>query len=226
MLEEDIRCVLFDLDGTLADTAPDLADALNRTRIDEGLDALPLERLRPLISQGVRGLLRVSHGLHPQDEGYESLFKRVLQHYAQRLCVQTRLFDGIPELLDHLEAHSIRWGIVTNKHSRFTQPLVSALGLNVRAASVVSGDTTPRAKPAPDPLLLAAQQCGIAPGQCIYLGDDERDIVAAKAAGMRSMAVRWGYLGEDKPIEAWGADFLINHPAEVLEYLGPQRRMN
>ncbi|MFT3736713.1 MAG: HAD-IA family hydrolase [Rhodocyclaceae bacterium] len=216
-----IRCVLFDLDGTLADTAPDLAGALNQTRIDDGLPALPLNQLRPLISQGVRGLLHASYGLHPQDEGYGPLFQRVLQHYSQNLCVQTRLFDGMPELLRHLETQAIPWGIVTNKHSRYTQPLVAALGLAERATSVVSGDTTPYAKPAPDPLLLAARECGVSPAECIYLGDDERDIIAAHAAGMTSMAVRWGYLGLDKPVTEWGAHHLIDHPAEVLDYLPP-----
>jgi N-acetyl-D-muramate 6-phosphate phosphatase len=216
-----VRCILFDLDGTLADTAPDLGGALNRVRIEDGLPPLPLAMLRPLISQGVRGLLRAGYGISPETPAYEPLSARVLRHYSDNICVGTRLFDGMAELLATLEGRQISWGIVTNKHSRYTQPLVRAMQLDTRAACVVSGDTTPKAKPAPEPLLHAAGECGVAPDECLYLGDDERDIIAARAAGMRSIAVRWGYLGEDKPIDAWGADLLIDHPLELLDYLDP-----
>ncbi|MDB5801968.1 MAG: gph [Rhodocyclales bacterium] len=219
LVGQHIRCVLFDLDGTLADTAPDLGSALNRTRIEDGLDALPLAQLRPVTSQGVRGLLREGYGLSPDHPRYPELAERVLRHYTENICVGTALFAGMEPLLQQLEAASIKWGIVTNKHARFTTPLVAALGLAQRASCVVSGDTTARPKPAPDPLLHAAAEVGVAPAQCVYLGDDERDIVAARAAGMLSVAVRWGYISSDKPIEAWGADRIIDQPLEVLDYI-------
>jgi N-acetyl-D-muramate 6-phosphate phosphatase len=219
MPENNIRCVLFDLDGTLADTAPDLAGALNRTRVEDGLPPLPLAQLRPVTSQGVRGLLRVGYGIAPDDARYAALADRVLQHYTQNICVETRLFDGMENLLAELKTRGLSWGIVTNKHTRFTTPLVAAMQLDRRAASVVSGDTTPKAKPAPEPLLYAATQCMVTPAQCVYLGDDERDIVAAHAAGMKSFAVRWGYIGEDKPIEKWNSNHIIDHPLDLLDYL-------
>lgn len=218
-MSSPIRCVLFDLDGTLADTAPDLGGALNRVRVEDALPALPLAQLRPVTSQGVRGLLRAGYDIQPGDERYAALADRVLLHYAQRICVDTSLFDGMEQLLDQLNANGIKWGIVTNKHTRFTTPLVTALGLVPRASSVVSGDTTPKAKPAPEPLLYAAAESGVAADECIYLGDDERDIIAANAAGMTSFAVRWGYLGTDKPIEDWGADHIINEPSDLMDYL-------
>jgi phosphoglycolate phosphatase len=217
-LYSHIRCVLFDLDGTLADTAPDLGAALNQTRVEDGLSAVPLSQLRPVTSQGVRGLLREGYGIHPDDARYAALFERVLAHYAANICKHTALFTDIEELLARLDANDIKWGVVTNKHSRFTTPLMTALELTHRAATVVSGDTTPKTKPAPEPLLHAAAEAGFTPAQCIYLGDDERDIIAARAAGMPSFAVRWGYLGTDKPIEDWGADHIIDQPLELVDY--------
>ncbi|HEX5125706.1 MAG TPA: HAD-IA family hydrolase, partial [Rhodocyclaceae bacterium] len=210
---------LFDLDGTLADTALDLAAALNQLRIEEGLPALSVAALRPYISQGVRGLLQAGMSMstdHPQQEEFA---ERVLVHYANNICVHTTLFPGISALLNTLEQRGIAWGIVTNKRSRFTTPLVAALGLTQRAASVVSGDTAARPKPAPDPLLHACEETGIAPAACLYAGDDRRDIIAGRTAGMRTLATAWGYLGVDDPIENWGADHIINEPAEVLAYL-------
>jgi N-acetyl-D-muramate 6-phosphate phosphatase len=216
-----IRCVLFDLDGTLADTAPDLGAALNHARAEDGLSALPLAQLRPVTSQGVRGLLREGYGIHPDNERYAALANRVLVHYTANICVASALFSGMEELLARLDAKGIKWGIVTNKHARFTMPLVAALGLTQRTSSIVSGDTAARAKPAPDPLLHAAAESGFAPTQCVYLGDDERDIIAANAAGMPSFAVRWGYIGTDKPIEDWGADHIIDQPLDLMDYLSP-----
>jgi 2-phosphoglycolate phosphatase len=214
-----IRCVLFDLDGTLVDTAPDLGAALNRTRIEDGLPALPLAQLRPVTSQGVRGLLREGYGIQPDNARYAALADRVLAHYAANICVHSALFAEMKELLARLDTNGIKWGVVTNKHTRFTTPLVAALGLTPRASSIVCGDTTARAKPAPEPLLHAAAESGLTPAQCVYLGDDERDIVAAKAAGMPSFAVRWGYIGTDKPIEAWGADHIIDQPLDLMDYI-------
>jgi N-acetyl-D-muramate 6-phosphate phosphatase len=216
-----IRCVLFDLDGTLVDTAPDLGAALNRTRVEDGLAALPLAQLRPVTSQGVRGLLREGYGIHSDNERYAALANRVLAHYTANICVGSALFPDMEALLARLNASSIKWGIVTNKHARFTTPLVAALGLTQRASSIVCGDTTLKAKPAPEPLLHAAAESGVRPEQCIYLGDDERDIIAARAAGMPSFAVRWGYIGTDKPIEDWGADHIIDHPLDLMDYLSP-----
>jgi len=212
--------VLFDLDGTLADTAPDLAAAINRLRNDHGLETIPLEQLRPHVSSGARGMLRAAFGLTPADEGYSDMAQRFLAHYAEHLCVDTRLFDGMPALLDALDGAGIPWGIVTNKQSRFTLPLVTALGLEKRACCIVSGDSAARPKPAPDPLLLGCSQAGISPRTCVYVGDDLRDVVAGKAAEMRTIAVAYGYLGVDDPIESWGADAIIDTPAELATLIG------
>ena len=216
-----IDCVLFDLDGTLADTTPDLAGALNRVRAEEGLPALPASATRPVTSQGVRGLLRVGFAISPEDAGYAVLSTRLLEHYASEICVETTLFDEIPALLDELDKRGLSWGIVTNKHSRFTIPLVSALGLSQRAACVVSGDTAARPKPAPDPLLHASRTAGVAPARAIYVGDDIRDIEAGRAAGMRTYVAAWGYLGEGGNPSEWRADAILSHPRQLLETFPP-----
>jgi len=207
--------VLFDLDGTLADTAPDLGAALNSLRQELGLTPLPLQLLRPHTSQGGRGLLRVGLGLHPHDPDYQPRYQRFLLHYESSLCVHTRLFSGMAELLELLEQHRIPWGVVTNKSSRLTLPLLEQMGLHGRCACIVCGDSTPHPKPAPDTLLLAARQLDLAPARCIYLGDDLRDIQAGRASGMATVAVRWGYLGTESAPENWGADYLIDHPDQV-----------
>ncbi|MFA9438110.1 HAD family hydrolase [Uliginosibacterium sp. sgz301328] len=215
-----IRAVLFDLDGTLADTAPDLGGALNRVLTAHGRDAIPLHALRPFTSQGVRGLLRAGFGIGQDSPDYTSLADEVLQQYQAHICDETRLFQGMDQLLDELEARGLRWGIVTNKHARFTTPLIDALGLGKRAACIVSGDTTARAKPAPDSLLFAARAIEISADACIYVGDDKRDIVAAQSAAMLPVAAQWGYLGVDDPIETWGASHILQHPLQVLDCLG------
>lgn len=212
--------VLFDLDGTLADTAPDLAWAINRVRAEHDLEALPLAQLRPHVSSGARGMLRAAFGLTPEHPAYAALAQRFLACYAESLCIHTRLFDGMPALLDTLDAAAIPWGIVTNKQSRFTEPLVAALQLDGRACCVISGDSAARPKPAADPLLLACERAGLAPQGCLYVGDDPRDVIAGRAAGMRTVAVSYGYLGVDSPIDAWGADTIINSPAELARLLG------
>ena len=214
-----IDTVLFDLDGTLADTAADLGAALNRLRIEEGAEPLALEILRPLVSSGVRGMLRAGFGLHPGDAPYAGLYQRFLSHYGEALCVGTALYEGVIELLDSLESGGIKWGVVTNKTSRFTLPLMEQLGLARRAACTVSGDSAPRPKPAPDPLLLACTIVGTAPQRCLYVGDDLRDVEAGRAAGTGTVAAAWGYLGDDKPLEEWGADTIIQAPADVLGLL-------
>ncbi|MFN0159923.1 MAG: HAD-IA family hydrolase [Burkholderiales bacterium] len=215
-----IRCVLFDLDGTLADTAPDLAGALNKMRTDRGLAALPLEPLRRMASSGARGLVGVGFGLKPGDADYEAHRVEFLDNYARALCVHSRLFDGVHELLDEIESRELKWGVVTNKAARFTQPFARAIGLAGRAATIVSGDSTAHAKPHPAPLILAALECGVDPATCVYVGDDLRDIQAGHAAGMKTLAVTWGYLGDGDPPSSWGAHAVIDTPAQVLAHLG------
>jgi 2-phosphoglycolate phosphatase len=210
--------VLFDLDGTLADTAPDLAAAANRLRADRGLPPLPLARLRPYASHGARGLIGAALSVTPDDADYEPLRLRFLDYYAQALDVHTRLFDGVTATLAALEAGGLRWGIVTNKVARYTGPVVRALGLAERAAVVVSGDTTPHAKPHPAPLLHAAAACGVAASAAIYVGDDRRDIDAGRAAGLITVVATYGYLG-DGDWRQWGADHAIDTPQQLLPLL-------
>lgn len=214
-----IEAVLFDLDGTLADTAPDLAAALNRLRKEADLTVLPLDATRAHTSSGARGLLRVGFGIGPEDDQYESLKERFLAHYAKSVCQHTRLFAGMPELLADIETRGMAWGIVTNKASRFTDPLVRMLNLSARAACIVSGDTTPHTKPHPAPLLYAAGLMGLQPAACLYVGDDLRDVQAARAAGMGVLAAAYGYLGTEAGPAFWQADAVIQHPLEVLNYL-------
>ena len=214
-----IRAVLFDLDGTLADTAADLAGALNRLRKEHLWDPLPLELMRPHTSGGARGLLKVGFDLGPDQPSYIPMRDRFLELYEQALCVHTRLYEGMAELLAELERRGIRWGIVTNKPRRFTDPLIRQLGLHTRAACVVSGDTTSRPKPAPDPLQHAATLLGIPPAACLYVGDDLRDVQGARAAAMPVIAAGWGYLGEQADPRTWGADAILERPEEILGFL-------
>jgi phosphoglycolate phosphatase len=213
------RAVLFDLDGTLADTAPDLARALNRVRAANHLAPVPVEITRRYTSSGARGLLKIGFDLAPGDERYEALKLQFLEFYAAEICVDTRLFDGMAELLDRLDLDRLPWGVVTNKAERFTFPLLQGLHLDQRAACVVGGDTTARGKPHPDSLLHAAAALQLPPSACLYVGDDVRDVQAARAAGMRVIAAKYGYLGDGGSIESWQADAIILHPREVLEYL-------
>ena len=214
-----IRAVLFDLDGTLADTAPDLSLALNLLCAERGLAPVPLEQTRPLTSSGARGLIKAGFGYTPEHADYPVLRDRFLELYGNNVCVDTRLFDGMAGLLDAIEQRRLAWGVVTNKAMRFTDPLIDALGLSSRAACVVSGDTTPRSKPAPDPLLHASRLIGLAPAECLYIGDDLRDIQAARAAGMGALAAAYGYLGDEGDPASWNADGIIRAPLEVLHYL-------
>jgi phosphoglycolate phosphatase len=211
--------VLFDLDGTLADTAPDLGWAANALREAEGLKKLPLSTLRPWTSQGVRGLLHVAFNIAPGQPTYDDLAQRFLTLYAERLCVETVLFEGIPELLDELEALGLSWGIVTNKRMRYTDPLVAQLGLTPRTTCVVSGDTTAEAKPSPLPVLHACQLLNCRPERTLYIGDDRRDIVAGNAAGCKTIAAAYGYLGDSGPAMHWGADLLVDTPHEISTFL-------
>lgn len=211
------RAVLFDLDGTLADTAPDLAAAVNLLRTSRGLMPVSFEQLRPLASAGARGLIGGAFKLTPEDEGYEELRTGFLNNYEAALAIESKLFDGIDAMLAGLQERDILWGIVTNKAMRFTDPLVLQIGLH-NAHCVVSGDTTPHPKPHPAPLLEAARRLGLAPQDCWYVGDDLRDIQAGHAAGMTTIAAAWGYCGRTEPI-SWNADLLIDTPLQLLELL-------
>ena len=212
------RAILFDLDGTLADTAPDLAAAVNWLRTERGLDPTPYEVLRPTDSAGARGMIGAAFGLAPGDEGYEELRLAWFDRYQSAMAAHTTLFDGIPELLTGITDAGMAWGIVTNKPSRFTDPLVPQIAL-AHAGCIVSGDTTGFAKPHPAPLLEGARRLGIAPEQCWYVGDDLRDIEAGRAAGMVTVACVWGYCGAIEP-STWGADYLLETPAQLLALLG------
>ncbi|HUL41921.1 MAG TPA: HAD-IA family hydrolase [Burkholderiales bacterium] len=214
-----IKAVLFDLDGTLADTAPDLGYALNRQREKHGLTALPLASIRPYVSQGGRGLMKIGFNLAPGDAAYDARRAEFLNFYEERLCHDTRLFADIPVVLAELEARRMPWGVVTNKMKRFTVPLMQKLKLDRRASCIVSGDTGINSKPHPEPLLLASGKIGIPPPACVYVGDDERDVLAARAAGMQSMVARYGYLGNGARPETWGADAHIFNPLEILQFL-------
>jgi N-acetyl-D-muramate 6-phosphate phosphatase len=213
------RAVLFDLDGTLADTAPDLARALNRLRTERGLGPVPPAVTRPHTSKGARGLLGAGMGVEPGHDSYPTLRERFLDYYEEDLCVDTKLFDGVPELLDALAKKGLRWGVVTNKPQRFTAPLMARLDPKRTAACVVSGDTTPKAKPWPEPLLHAARALELRPAQCLYVGDDLRDVQAARAAGMSVVVAAWGYLGDAGDPAGWGADGVIHHPREALKFI-------
>jgi phosphoglycolate phosphatase len=213
-----VKAVLFDLDGTLADTAPDLAAAVNRIRVDQGMEPLPIERLRPFASAGARGLVFAGLGAKPGDGEYEGLRETFLEYYAERTCVETRLFPGIADLLARLAERGVGWGIVTNKAMRFTESVVAALRL--APACVVGGDSTPHLKPHPASLLLAAEKLGLGPAACCYLGDDLRDIQAARAAGMRPIAVDWGYHHPDNAGPGtWQAEAVIGRPQDLIPLL-------
>ena len=211
--------VLFDLDGTFADTAPDMALALNRLLESEGREPLPFERIRPHVSHGGRGLIRLGFGLEPGDADYDCLRQTFLDLYRKDLARETRLFPGMLELLGSLERIGIPWGIVTNKPEWLTEPLIAALGLTKRAACLVSGDTTPNTKPHPDPVLYACRQIAVNPAETWYVGDAERDVAAGRAAGTRTLVALFGYLGEQDQPRAWGADGLIRDPLEVLDWI-------
>lgn len=211
-----IELVLFDLDGTLADTAPDLAAAANRQRTERGLAALPYDELRPLASQGARGLIGRALGATPADAGFAALREEFLRFYEEALCVHTALFPGVAEMLAELEAAGLRWGIVTNKPARFTEPLLREMGFAQAAAAVVSGDTTPHAKPHPAPIEHALALAGVAAPRALYVGDDLRDIEAGRAARLPTVAVSYGYLGDGPAITEWGADHIVASPQELL----------
>jgi phosphoglycolate phosphatase len=214
-----VAAVLFDLDGTLVDSAPDLAGAANGLREARGLPALPLADLRPMVGAGARGMVGAAFGIQPGDAGFEALRDEFLQVYEQRLLQATAVFPAMAQVLQSLEAAGLRWGVVTNKAERFSLPLMQGLGLDGRAGALVCGDTTPHSKPHPAPLLEAARRLGVAPHQCVYVGDDVRDVQAGRAAGMPTLAAGWGYLGQGEPVHAWGADAVLETPLQLLNWL-------
>lgn len=217
-----IRTVLFDLDGTFADTAPDLAHALNRLLAEEGRAPLPFESIRPVVSHGSPGLLRLGFGLDPSDEAYARLRERLLALYAQNLCRATRLFPGIAELLAAIAARGGNWGIVTNKPGFLTAPLLKALAPPYPPACVVSGDSTAHRKPHPEPLLAACALAGSRPSQCVYVGDAERDIEAGRRAGMKTLVALFGYISDEDDPRRWEADGMVRAPHEILKWLDAQ----
>lgn len=219
MFFQDIDAVLFDLDGTLIDSAPDLGAAVDQMRVVRGLPSLPLERYRPRAGAGARGMLEVAFGIGPEAPDFASLRDEFFLNYERCMTQRTAAFDGVAELIAQLEMRQLVWGVVTNKSSRFTNPLTEAMPLFQGARTIVSGDTTPHSKPHPAPLLEAAHQLGLAPHRCLYVGDDERDIVAGKAAGMQTVAAAYGYLGNKTDVQAWGANAVINSPPALLQLL-------
>jgi phosphoglycolate phosphatase len=215
--------VFFDLDGTLADTAPDLVAATNLLLVERKLAPKPYEVLRPHASAGARGLLQGAFGITPEHPDFIPLRDEFFLNYEKALLVHSKLFDGMDDLLKIMEEANLPWGIVTNKSERFTNPLTELMGLRGRAISTVSGDTTPHAKPHPEPILHAARIANIDPTKSIYVGDDIRDVIAGKAAGMLTVAAAYGYCGCKEPPESWGADYLIHHPLDLLKIIFPNR---
>jgi len=211
--------ILFDLDGTLADTAPDLAQTLNLLLEEQGRPSLPFATIRPHVSNGATALVTLGFGLTSEDPDFDALRRRFLDIYADHLCRHTTLFPGMDELLQQIERQSMRWGVVTNKPARFTEPLLEALGLGQRAACIISGDSTVQRKPHPEPMLLACRQLGVVPGNCLYVGDARRDIDAGRNAGMQTLVAGFGYIGEHDPPDDWQAHGIVASPMSILEWL-------
>jgi len=214
-----IDAVLFDLDGTLIDSAPDLGAAADKMRTDRGLPPLPLADYRPMAGAGARGMLGVAFGMTPEHPDFAALREEFFVNYERAMTQRTLVFEGVAALIEQLAARRLAWGVVTNKAARFTDPLTRAMPLFASAGTVISGDTTPHAKPHPAPLLEAARRLGIAPQRCVYVGDDERDIMAGHAAGMGTVAASYGYLGAKADTAQWGAHAQINSPLQLLHLL-------
>lgn len=214
-----VDAVLFDLDGTLIDSAPDLGAAADHMRVQRGLSSLPLEQYRPMAGAGARGMLEVALGIGPDSPGFDQLREEFFGNYERCMRERTVVFDEVSELIASLRGLGLAWGVVTNKSARFTVPLTRDMSLFDSAGSIVSGDTTPYPKPHPAPLLEAARQLGVMPQACVYVGDDERDIVAGYAAGMRTVAATYGYLGKKTDVQAWGAHASIDSPLALLKWI-------
>jgi phosphoglycolate phosphatase len=216
---KNIEAVLFDLDGTLIDSAPDLGAAADQMRKKRGLASLPLLDYRPMAGAGARGMLGVAFGVTPGHVDFEAYKEEFFVNYEACMTERTSAFDGVAELIMQINAGGLKWGVVTNKSERFALPLTRAMALFSTAQTIVGGDTTPHAKPHPAPLLEAARQMGIAPERCVYVGDDERDIIAGRAAGMATVAAAYGYLGATAATVHWNADATIGTPTELLPLL-------
>jgi len=214
-----VRAVLFDLDGTLIDSAPDLGAAADRLRTDRGLESLPLHAYRPLAGTGARGMLSVAFGITPEHPDFPGLRAEFFSNYERCIHERTEVFAGVPELVATLTQQSMKWGVVTNKMTRFTSLIAQRVALFGDAGAIVSGDSTPYSKPHPAPLFAAAEQLGLEPHECIYVGDDERDIQAGRAAGMGTVAAMYGYLGTGAMPADWGADAMIYSPLDLLKLL-------
>lgn len=219
MKQPHLKTVLFDLDGTLADTAPDLADALNTVLVNNGKDPLPFEQIRPVVSHGGMALVRLGFGIEPEHPEFEPLRQQLLQVYANDIAKKTCLFPGMMELLNSIESAGMNWGVVTNKPAWLTEPLLEALRLSQRAVSIVSGDTLQERKPHPSPLLYACEQAGSQGFECVYVGDAERDIVAGNKAGMKTVVALFGYIGSEDQPDTWGADALLESPQAISKWL-------
>ncbi|MEO8024228.1 HAD-IA family hydrolase [Polaromonas sp.] len=215
----DIEAVLFDLDGTLIDSAPDLGAAADKMRTDRGLVSLPLADYRPMAGAGARGMIGVAFGLAPDHADYGALKEEFFTNYEACMTERTCAFEGVAELIAQIDSAGLKWGVVTNKSERFTLPLTRQMALFSTARTIVSGDTTPHSKPHPAPLLEAARQLGLGPDRCVYVGDDERDIVAGRAAGMPTVAAAYGYLGAMADMQGWKADATIVSPGALLNLL-------
>jgi phosphoglycolate phosphatase len=217
-----LRTVLFDLDGTLADTAPDLGYALNELLREHDRPALPFDRIRPVASHGARALIALGFGVTPDDPAFAALRTRYLEIYRANLTRETRLFPGMRDLLDRISALGMNWGIVTNKPAFLTEPLVEQLGILPEAGAIVSGDTVPNRKPHPEPMLLACRKAGSNAAECLYVGDAERDIAAGRNAGMKTLVALYGYIGAGESPQDWGADGMIRQPGEILDWVTRQ----
>jgi N-acetyl-D-muramate 6-phosphate phosphatase len=215
----NVDAVLFDLDGTLIDSAPDLGAAADKMRVDRGLPSLAPSQYRPMAGSGARGMIGIAFGFGPEHADFEHLREEFFVNYEARMTTLTRAFDGVDDLIEQLAVRGLAWGVVTNKSERFALPLTRAMPLFARAGAIVGGDTTPHSKPHPAPLLEAARRLGVPPARCVYVGDDVRDILAGRAAGMPTVAAAYGYLGSGAEIVRWKADATIHAPAELLKLL-------
>jgi phosphoglycolate phosphatase len=216
--------ILFDLDGTLADTAPDLARTLNLLLIERNTPPLPFDQIRPHVSNGAAALVTLGFSLESNAPGFDELRQRFLELYTANLCRGTTLFPGMAELLQQIEQQSMRWGVITNKPARFTEPLMKALGIAARAACIISGDSASKRKPDPEPMLLACSQIGVEPGNCLYIGDARRDIDAGLNAGMQTLVANFGYIGtHDSPAD-WQAHGIIETPLAIMDWLQQYNR--
>ncbi len=216
---QNIQAVLFDLDGTLIDSAPDLGAAVDKMRVDRGMSSLPLAHYRPMAGAGARGMIGLAFGYTPDHPGYEAMKEEFFRNYESCMTERTFAFEGVAQMIAALVAAKLPWGVVTNKSKRFAEPLTQAMPLFKSSAVLICGDTTPHAKPHPEPLLEAARRMGLDPSACIYVGDDERDIVAGHAAGMKTVAATYGYLGAQSDVQKWQAHAHIQSPQELSRWL-------